>query len=132
MPIAFIEKRRIGNEAKAEALTLIGDVKNRDVIIVDDEVDTGGSIAQAVEVVKKHGARNAYLAFVHAILSKNGAERLGSLDVKQIITTDTVPLTPEKMKHLEGKITVLSVASLLGEVIKRAHEGRSVGEMFNE
>lgn len=132
MPIAFIEKRRIGNEAKAEALTLIGDVKNRDVIIVDDEVDTGGSIAQAVEVVKKHGARNAYLAFVHAILSKNGAERLGSLDVKQIITTDTVPLTPEKMKRLEGKITVLSVASLLGEVIKRAHEGRSVGEMFNE
>lgn len=132
MPIAFIEKRRIGNEAKAEALTLIGDVKNRDVIIVDDEVDTGGSIAQAVEVVKKHGARNTYLAFVHAILSKNSAERLGSLDVKQIITTDTVPLTPEKMKHLEGKITVLSVASLLGEVIKRAHEGRSVGEMFNE
>jgi ribose-phosphate pyrophosphokinase len=132
MPIAFIEKRRHGNDAKAEALTLIGDVKDRDVIIVDDEVDTGGSIAQAVNVVKENGARDVYLAFVHAILSRNGAERLASLPIKQIITTDSVPLTPDKMNFLAGRITVLSVASLLGEVIKRAHEGRSVGEMFNE
>ncbi|HRQ23973.1 MAG TPA: ribose-phosphate diphosphokinase, partial [Anaerolineales bacterium] len=132
MPIAFIEKRRLGNDAKAEALTLIGDVKNRDVIIVDDEVDTGGSIAQAVELVKKHGARDVYLVFVHAILSRDGAQRLGSLPIKQIITTDTAPLSPEKMQYLESKITVCSVASLLGEVIRRAHEGRSVGEMFNE
>lgn len=132
MPIAFIEKRRLGNEAKAEALTLIGDVKNRDVIIVDDEVDTGGSIAQAVEVVKNHGARDVYLVFVHPVLSRDGAQRLASLPIKQIITTDTIPLTPEKKNLLEGRITVLSVAPLLGEVIKRAHEGRSVGEMFNE
>ncbi|MHB8777976.1 MAG: ribose-phosphate diphosphokinase [Anaerolineales bacterium] len=132
MPIAFIEKRRMGNDAKAEALTLIGDVKNRDVIIVDDEVDTGGSIAQAVEIVKQKGARDVYLVFVHAILSRDGAVRLASLPIKQIITTDTSPLSPEKMKCLEGCITVLSVASLLGEVIRRAYEGRSVGEMFNE
>lgn len=132
MPIAFIEKRRIGNEAKAEALTLIGDVTDRDVIIVDDEVDTGGSIAQAVDVVKSHGARNVYLVFVHAILSAKGAERLGSLPITQIVTTDSAPIPPEKMKHLEGKITVISIAPLLGEVIRRAHEGRSVGEMFNE
>lgn len=132
MPIAFIEKRRIGNEAKAKALTLIGDVKNRDVIIVDDEVDTGGSIAQAVEVVKSHGARDVYLVFVHALLSGDGAKRLASLPIKQIITTDTIPLRRSKKKLLEGRITVLSVAPLLGEVIKRAHEGRSVGEMFNE
>ncbi|MBM4428041.1 MAG: ribose-phosphate diphosphokinase [Chloroflexi bacterium] len=132
MPIAFIEKRRQGNDAKAEALTLIGDVKDRDVIIVDDEVDTGGSIAQAVNVVKQNGARDVYLVFVHSILSRDGAERLASLPIKQIITTDSSPLSPEKMKHLEGKITVLSVAGLLGEVIRRAHEGRSVGEMFNE
>jgi ribose-phosphate pyrophosphokinase len=132
MPIAFIEKRRIGNEAKAEALTLIGDVKDRDVIIVDDEVDTGGSIAQAVSVVKQNGARDVYLAFVHAILSRNGAERLASLPIKHIVTTDSAPLSEEKMKFLEDRITILSVAPLLGEVIKRAHEGRSVGEMFNE
>lgn len=132
MPIAFIEKRRIGNEAKAEALTLIGEVKDRDVIIVDDEVDTGGSIAQAVDVVKQHGARDVYLVFVHPILSAQGAERLGSLPIKQIITTDSAPIPADKMKHLEGKITIISIASLLGEVIRRAHEGRSVGEMFNE
>ena len=132
MPIAFIEKRRHGNEANAEALTLIGDVKDRDVIIVDDEVDTGGSIAQAVRVVKQNGARDIYLAFVHAILSRNGAERLASLPIKHIITTDSAPLSEDKMHFLEGRITVISVASLLGEVIKRAHEGRSVGEMFNE
>lgn len=66
MPIAFIEKRRIGNDANTEALTLIGDVKDRDVIIVDDEVDTGGSISQAVNVVIQNGARDVYLAFVHA------------------------------------------------------------------
>ena len=131
-PIAFIEKRRTGNDANAEALTLIGDVKDRDVIIVDDEVDTGGSIGQAVNLVKNSGARDVYLSFIHPILSSEGAQRLASLPIKQIITTDTVPIPPAKMKILEGKITVLTVAELIGEVIRRAHEGRSVGEMFNE
>lgn len=131
-PIAFIEKRRAANNAKAEALTLIGNVDDRDVIIADDEVDTGGSIAQAVNLVKAKGARDVYLVFVHPVLSKDSAQRLGALPIKQIITTDTVPIPPEKMKFLEGKITILSVSELLGEVILRAHEGRSVGEMFNE
>jgi ribose-phosphate pyrophosphokinase len=132
IPIAFIEKRRAGNDAKAEALTLIGDVKDRDVIIVDDEVDTGGSIAQAVHLVKGKGARDVYLVFVHPVLSSDGASRLASLPLKQIITTDTVPIPSDKMEKLKDKITILSVADLLGEVIRRAHEGRSVGEMFNE
>ena len=132
MPIAFIEKRRHGNDAKAEALTLIGDVTDRDVIIVDDEVDTGGSIAQAVDVVKKYGARDVYLAFIHPILSANGAARLASLPIKHIITTDSVPISVEKLNILKGRITVLSISAMLGEVIRRAHEGRSVGEMFNE
>ncbi len=131
-PIAFIEKRRTGNDANAEALTLIGDVNDRDVIIVDDEVDTGGSIAQAVNLVKQNGAGDVYLSFIHPILSNAGAERLASLPIKQIITTDTVAIPAEKMKILEEKITVLTVAELIGEVIRRAHEGRSVGEMFNE
>ena len=132
MPIAFIEKRRQGNDAKAEALTLIGEVKGSDVIIVDDEVDTGSSIEQAVDTVKKNGARNIYLAFIHPILSSGGAQKLASLPIKRIITTDTVPISADKLKILESKLTVLSVSGLLGEVIMRAHEGRSVGEMFNE
>lgn len=131
-PIAFIEKRRSANDARAEALTLIGIVEDRDVIIVDDEVDTGGSIAQAVHLVKDRGAHDIYLAFVHGVLSRNAAQRLAALPIKHIITTDAVPIPPEKLVYLEDKITVLSVAELLGEVIRRAHEGRSVGEMFNE
>ena len=132
VPIAFIEKRRTGNDAKAEALTLIGEVKGHDVIIVDDEVDTGGSIAQAVAVVQKNGARDIYLAFIHPIFSKSAAQKLAALPIKHILTTDTVPIPAAKMKPLEGRITILSIAPLLGEVIKRAHQGRSVGEMFNE
>lgn len=132
MPIAFVEKRRHGNDSKAEALTLIGDVKDRDVVIVDDEVLTGGSIAQAVDVVKQNGARDVYLTFVHAILSHDGAERLAELPIKHIVTTDTVPISQDKREFLAGRLTIVSVSSLLGEVIRRAHEGRSVGEMFNE
>jgi ribose-phosphate pyrophosphokinase len=127
--MAFIEKRRTGNDANAQAMTIIGDVEGRDVIIVDDEVDTGGSVAQAVEIVKNHGARDIYLSFVHPIFSTPAIERLGSLPIREIVTTDTVALPPAKQLP---NLTVLSVAPLLGEVIRRAHEGRSVGEMFNE
>jgi len=130
--IAFIEKRRTANDSKAKALTLIGSVRGRDVLIVDDEVLTGGSIEQAVGVVKKNGARNVYLAFIHPIFSEEGAQRLAKLPIKHIITTDTVPISPKKIKALKGRLTVLSIAPMLGEVIRRAHEGRSVGEMFNE
>jgi ribose-phosphate pyrophosphokinase len=132
MPVAFVEKRRSGNDARAEALSLIGDVKGSDVLIVDDEVDTGGSISQAIKVVKENGALDVYLAFVHPIFSADAAERLAALPIKHIITTDSVPISEDKLRTLKGRITVLSVAELLGEVIKRAHEGRSVGEMFNE
>jgi ribose-phosphate pyrophosphokinase len=132
LPIAFIEKRRTDNSARAEALSVIGDVKDHDVIIADDEVDTGGSVSQAVQLLKQEGARDIYLSVVHALLSRDAAQKLGELPIKRIITTDTVPISDEKMKYLKDKITILSVSELLGEVIKRAHEGRSVGELFNE
>lgn len=131
-PIAFIEKRRVANDAKAEALTIIGDVKDRDVILADDEIDTGGSTVQAVNLVLSNGARRVYVAFIHPIFSDNAAERLAALPVTQYITTDTVHIPPEKCNLLGDRLIVLSVAPFLGEVIRRAHEGRSVGEMFNE
>ncbi len=131
-PIAFIEKRRVANDAKAEALTIIGDVKDRDVILADDEIDTGGSTVQAVNLVLSNGARRVYVAFIHPIFSDNAAERLAALPVTQYITTDTVHIPPEKRNLLGNRLIVLSVAPFLGEVIRRAHEGRSVGEMFNE
>jgi ribose-phosphate pyrophosphokinase len=131
-PIAFIEKRRIANDANAEALTIIGDVKGRDVILADDEIDTGGSTVQAVNLVLSNGARRVYVAFIHPIFSANAAEKLATLPVTQYITTDTVHIPTEKRNLLGERLTVLSVAPFLGEVIRRAHEGRSVGEMFNE
>jgi ribose-phosphate pyrophosphokinase len=131
-PIAFIEKRRVANDAKAQALTVIGSVTDRDVVLVDDEIDTGGSIAQAVNLVKENGARRVYVAFVHPIFSTNAVERLAALPVTEFITTDSVPLNEEKRTQFGDRLTVLSVAPLLGEVIRRAHEGRSVGQMFNE
>jgi ribose-phosphate pyrophosphokinase len=131
-PMAFIEKRRVANDAKAEALSLVGDVNDRDVVIVDDEVDTGGSMVQAVNLVKDYGARAVYMVFVHPLLSLNAARRMAALPVTQFITTDTVPMAPEKCAEFGDRLKVLTVASLLGEVILRANEGRSVGEMFNE
>jgi ribose-phosphate pyrophosphokinase len=131
-PIAFIEKRRTGQYDRAEALTLIGDVSDRDVIIVDDEIDTGGSVSQAVKLVKQKGALDVYLVTVHPVLSPPAVERLADLPIKEIITTNTIPISPEKHTPLEDRLTILSVAPLLGEVIKRAHAGRSVGEMFDE
>lgn len=129
--MAFVEKRRTGNDASAQAMAVIGEVAGRDVIIVDDEVDTAGSVSQAVNIVKAHGARNIYLCFVHPVFSTPAVERLRDLPLTEIVATDTIPTPPEKYQHLPN-LRILSVAPLLGEVIKRAHEGRSVGEMFNE
>lgn len=131
-PMAFVEKRRTMNNTRPDALTLIGHVEGRDVIIVDDEVDTAGSLCQAVELVKDHGAKDVYAIFVHPILSDPATERLADLPIKSMITTDTVPIPEEKRALIEDRLVILSVAPLLGEVIQRAHEGRSVGEMFNE
>ncbi len=132
VPIAFVEKRRAGADAHAEALSIIGNVTDRDVILVDDEVDTAGSMVQAVQLVKREGARRVYMVFVHPIFSGPAAERLAQLPVEEMITTDTVPVSAEKRALIGDKLKILSVASLLGEVILRAHEGRSVGEMFHE
>jgi ribose-phosphate pyrophosphokinase len=129
LPLAFVEKRRVGQRDKRMALSLIGSVKDKDVIIVDDMVDTAGSMKAAVELVKTNGARDVYLSFAHPVLSDPATERLSNLPIKEIVTTDTLPIPPEKQLP---NMTVLTVSRLLGEVILRSHEGRSVGELFNE
>ncbi|MGA9533747.1 MAG: ribose-phosphate pyrophosphokinase [Anaerolineales bacterium] len=128
-PLAFVEKRRRGDDPHAMATTLIGTVDGKDVVIVDDEVLTAGSVSEAVEIVQAHGARDVYLSFTHGLLVPPAIDRLRALNVKEIVTTNTVPVPDEK--RLDN-LTVLSVAPLLSEVILRAHEGRSVGELFNE
>lgn len=129
LPLAFVEKRRSREGDRREALTLIGNVSDKDVIIVDDLVDTAGSIEQAVKLVKASGAKDVYVSFAHPVLSDPAVSRLRALPIKEMVTTDTIPIPAEKMLP---NITILSVAELLGEVILRSHEGRSVGELFNE
>ncbi len=126
-PLAFVEKRRTGERGQSEALTLVGDVAGRTAIIVDDEVNTGGSICNAVKVVHGQGAREIYLSFTHAVFAGKAVQRLNELPVKEIVTTNTVSIPPEK--HLPN-LTVLSTAPLLAGVIWRVHTGQSVGEMF--
>lgn len=128
-PLAFVEKRRTTNAERPEMLSLIGDVKGKNVILVDDEVNTARSVENAVNVIKAQGANDIYFAFTHPILSGGGVERLARLPLKEIITTNTVPVAEETRPE---NMTVLSVAPLLAEVIIRAHEGRSVGRLFDE
>jgi ribose-phosphate pyrophosphokinase len=107
-------------------------VRGHDVILIDDEINTGESMIQAVRLLKESRVRNIYMAFVHPVLSRDAAERLAELPVTQFITTNTIPI-PQKSQDLFGnRLKVLSIAPLLAEVILRANEGRSVGEMFNE
>lgn len=89
-------------------------------------------MVQAVNLLKSKGARDIYMSFVHPILSLNASERLAALPIKQFITTDTLPISKENLMPFGDRLKILTVSSLLGEVMLRAHEGRSVGEMFNE
>jgi ribose-phosphate pyrophosphokinase len=129
LPLAFVEKRRQGDRARPRSTTIIGDVKDRDVILVDDEVLTGGSVCEAVDILKENGAKDIYMSFTHALLVDSAIEELKGKPIKEIVTTNTLPIPEEKILP---NMTILSVAPLLGEVIIRAHEGRSVGELFNE
>jgi ribose-phosphate pyrophosphokinase len=131
MPLVVVEKRRAGNKDKAEVMSLLGDIRGMDAIIIDDECDTGGTMVEAVNCVKEHGARDVYVAVTHGVLSGKAVDKLAAAPIKEIIMTDTLPLSPEKAAKLPN-LTVLSVAPLLAEVLLRAHEGRSVGELFRE
>jgi len=125
LPLALVEKRRV--TVDTEALTLVGEVEGHDVVIVDEEVGTGSTMVNAVNIVREQGARDVYLCFAHAVFSPPAVERLRELPVKEIVTTNSINLPPEKRL---SNLTVLSVAGLLGEVIRRVHEGSSVGEVF--
>jgi ribose-phosphate pyrophosphokinase len=126
-PLAIIEKRREGNNTMARSLNIIGDVKNKNVLTFDDEIDTGGSTIAAVEALKARGAREIYSCVTHPIFSGPAADRIVNSQIREFVVTDTVPLDD---KRRNGKITVLSVAPLLGEAISRIHRGESVGALF--
>ena len=128
IPISIVEKHRIGNNDKVEAMSLIGDVKGKAALIVDDEIGTGGTVIATANVLKEHGANEIYCAVTHPVLAGEASKLLEDSIVNEIVVTDTMPVPQEKMGP---KIKVLSMASMLGEAIHRIHSGLSVGAMFD-
>ena len=124
--LAVIDKRRTGAN-KAEVLNVVGKVKGKQILIVDDMIDTGGTLIAAVSALIKKGVQEIYVSATHPILSGSAYEMIESSSLKELVVTDTIPLKQEKAKT---KIKVLSVAPLLGEAIRRIHENRSVSSLF--
>jgi len=126
-PLAIIEKRRLGNEDKTQTLNVIGDVKGKIAITVDDEIDTAGSLMGVVSTLIDRGALEVHACCTHPIFSGLAIDNIAKSKVVEVVVTDTVPVP--KSKKID-KITVLPIAPLLGEAIKRIHTGQSVGAMF--
>jgi ribose-phosphate pyrophosphokinase len=129
VPLAIMEKRRIGNDDKTETLNVIGDVKGKTAFVVDEEIDTAGSLVGVVDALLDRGAKEVYACATHAVFSGPAIKRIMDCRVKEVIVTDTVPVPPEKRTD---KIKVLPIAPLLGEAIRRIHTGQSVGAMFEK
>jgi ribose-phosphate pyrophosphokinase len=127
-PLAIVEKRRKDNAGGTESLHLIGEVRGRSAIIVDDEIDTAGSITGAVELLEREGAKQIFASCVHPILSGPAVERLSVSPIVKLVTTDTVRLSGPKAAL--PSLQTLTVAMLLGEAISRIHTGTSVGALF--
>ena len=127
-PIALVDKRRDGNDDKAIATSVIGEIKGKNALIFDDEVDTAGSIMETVEVIKKFGAKEVYVGCTHGVLSGPAIERIKNSKIKELVMTNTIPLPKEKQID---KISVVSISELFGEAIKRIHEETSIGELFD-
>jgi len=127
-PLAIIEKRRVGNLDQAELMNVIGEVRGRRAVIVDDEIDTAGTLTETVRALEREGVHEIYACATHGILSDPAVERLDDSALREIVLTDTVPLPPAKRIP---RIKTLSIAPLIGEAIKRIHRGESVGALFS-
>jgi ribose-phosphate pyrophosphokinase len=126
-PLAIIDKRRFGDDEMPRAVHLVGEVRSKRVIIVDDEIATGGTVLEAADFARREGARDVSVAAVHGVLSGRAVERIRGSAITEVVITDSIPLPPDKR---DPRITVLSVASLLAEAIARVHDGRSISELF--
>jgi ribose-phosphate pyrophosphokinase len=128
-PLAIVEKRRTGNNDRAEGLNIIGNVSGMPAILFDDEINTGSSMISAASLLTKSGAREIFACATHGVLPGDASRRLSAVgEIKEIVITDTLPIPDSKRTP---KITVLTVADMLGEAIHRIHNGLSVGALFN-
>jgi ribose-phosphate pyrophosphokinase len=125
--LAIIDKRRVAMNV-AEIMNIIGDVKNKVAILVDDMVDTAGTITQAANAIKEKGAKEVYACCTHPVLSGHAVEKIEQSVIKNMIVTDTIQLSEHAKKS--SKIIVLSISKLLGEAIKRIHEETSISSLF--
>ena len=125
--LAIIDKRRSGPN-ETEVLNVVGDVQGRDILILDDIIDTAGTLVQAEEALRKQGARRTFAAAVHPVFSGPALERIRDSGLEALFVTNTIPVE-DAMRRCE-KIRTLSVAPLLGEAIQRIHEGASVSSLF--
>ena len=128
-PIAMIDKRREGNDDRAIASTVIGDVKGKTAVVFDDEVDTAGSMIETANVLKEYGAKEIYAGCTHGVLSGPAVERIKNSPFKELVITNTIPLPKEKQID---KIKVLSVAPLFAEAIRRLYEHKPMGDLFEK
>jgi len=126
LPIAIIEKRRQKANI-SEVMNVVGDIENKNVVLIDDIVDTAGSLTKAAKVLKDLGAYKVYACATHGVLSGPAIERIENSVIEKLVITDTVPLTDDKQID---KIKVVSTAPLLADVIKRVSEGRSISKLF--
>lgn len=126
--IAIIDKRRI-DARNTEVMTIVGKVKGKNVIILDDIVSTGTSMANAAMAVRENGANDIYIFATHPLFTPGCVEKLGRAEVKEIVVTDTVQVNPEVKKKLKN-LRIISVANLLGEAIKRIHRSESLSALF--
>jgi len=128
VPLAIIDKRRV-RPNEAQAMSLIGDVKDKHAIVVDDMVDTAGTLIQAAQVLHDRGASSVSAACTHGVFSGAAFERIRDSSLREVICTDTIPLSPAMAKC--PKVKVLSVAPLLSEAIRRIHKHESVSSLFD-
>ena len=126
-PIALIDKRRAGNDDRAIATTVIGDVENKEAIIFDDEVDTAGSLIETAKILERFHAKEIYAGCTHGVLSADAVQRIEASPIKELVITNTIPLPEEKQSD---KIKVLTIAPLFAEAIRRLNEARPLGELF--
>ena len=127
VPLAIMEKRRIGNADYTETFNVIGEVEGMTALTLDDEIDSAGSLVSVVNALRENGVKEVYSCCTHPIFSGPAIQRIASSQVKEVVVTDTVPVKDSKKLD---KITVLPIAPLLGEAIRRTHTGLSVGAMF--
>ncbi len=126
VPFAIVDKQR-ENDRKTKVMNIIGNVKDKNVVIVDDLVSTAGSLVEATNALKSAGVKDIYAAIVHPVLADPAIDRIKKSVIKELVVTDSIPLAKEKRI---SKIKVLSVAPLLAEAIRRIHEDRSVSSLF--